>query len=565
MNNLLFIQPPLFYSSEHNSIYPSITILTNELILKGANIEVININDLFLSKVKEKFLKAISNFNPDKLQDFEKQDCTINERMKNEINRFICSFFCNYKNDINKVNDELYLYKRYNITKLFNKLWSQYIEKLITNYSNNKQIEEFENTHFYNLLNESMNKIVNLNKYQIIAFTVPLEENLFYTLLLCKMLRDKNFKGKVVIGGAYFSVINDKLLNEILKNSTYDHLVKGCGVNTLKNLLNGNELTHYIYEEENIPFNNLLTKKTINMITNDKERNKRFSIIHSKGCYWKKCAYCNYRKLYNKNKIIIRDINSVLSDIISLYNKGITSFYFICEALDQKSANLISNFIINNKIKCNWKCFLRCDNWKLSTLELLKKSGGSDFVLGLETVNDRLLKLINKGTNKETIKKLFDKIEILNLKVEVNIIPDLPSSTKKEIIETLEFIKKYKNYISRLNVSRFRVLNASDIAENPEKFGIKLLPNYEDKSNQIPFERITGLKGGELDDLCNKFDKLSESIYLPQLQSKTNNYNLKTTYSLKTDINLWNLNPYKKRTAKINYDFENNFLFLSED
>ena len=70
--------------------------------------------------------------------------------------------------------------------------------------------------------------------------------------------------------------------------------------------------------------------------------------------------------------------------------------------------------------------------------------------LGLQTSNDNTSKIINRGHNTECFTKAVKKLRSKNIKVVVHIINGLPKETKKDMIETVE-------YVNTLNIQGIKI------------------------------------------------------------------------------------------------------------
>lgn len=589
-DNILFLQVPIFDANEQSGMYPSIMFLANDLLEQGVDADYFNIDVLYLQYEKKRCLeKTISLYN--KLGEGSvlwKIDGNKEEIKKAEVIKFAASFFANNKNEIYFKSNKCY-YKNNCIDDLFNCIWKPYqdIIKLPLSPCDDLKTWIYRNreSKFYSMLEENIKKI-DYNKYSLIGITVPLRDNLGFALLTCDFIK-KNFPNvKIILGGAFFSTISEDDMSVIASLNVVDCIVKGCGRNSLRAILIpekfdfGNcKIKKIIKTSEDIETSNGMIvedagripldtriREEIATIMANENVDGRISILHSQGCYWGGCTYCNYRTLYNSTYFLKRNSTAILSDIDVLYQKGFRKFYFICEAMDEISAKETAEHILKNEYICTWKSFLRCDNFDIETLRLIKKSGGSGFVFGMETINNRLLKMVNKGVGEAQIRDLFEKIKLADMQVEVNIIPDLPTSQSSEIIETLEFIQKYKSNICRLNISRFQVPYGCAMSKNPARYGLKL--GKRGQYVNIPFIRISGVSGIELDKLVYLFYVESDSIYNKQLLSGLNlekqqyiNEDRECWYKMKTNPKIWEVEL--DDTMEIVYNPRKNVLFLA--
>ena len=219
------------------------------------------------------------------------------------------------------------------------------------------------------------------------------------------------------------------------------------------------------------------------------------TFLQSRGCYWGECVYCTYPELYGPNDYNERSVDIVLNEIEQHVEMGYRRFRLANDTLRRGYAEELAQGIINRRLDIEWRSFMRAEPFSLDVLRLMKESGGHGFIIGLETVVDRLLKLVKKGVSRRTIEQLFSKLEEVGLMVEINVIPDLPTCTYDESLETLLFLERYRGVISRLNVSSLVVPLRSPMSKTPDEYGLHLRshnPSNALQSSLLPYDRLKG-------------------------------------------------------------------------
>lgn len=225
--------------------------------------------------------------------------------------------------------------------------------------------------------------------------------------------------------------------------------------------------------------------------------------------------YCTYPELYGPNDYSERPIETVLEELKYHVALGYRRFRLANDILREGYALELARRILAEGLVLEWRSFMRAEPFELTTLELMKQSGGRGFILGLETVVDRLLHLVKKGVSRRSAETLFDGLAACDLKVEVNAIPDLPTTTVGEALETLAFLEARKDVICRLNVSPLVVPTQSPMASSLERYGLRMLdmnPSFVADSTLIPFERTRGASSSELRDVIRAYLELAERI-----------------------------------------------------
>jgi anaerobic magnesium-protoporphyrin IX monomethyl ester cyclase len=124
----------------------------------------------------------------------------------------------------------------------------------------------------------------------------------------------------------------------------------------------------------------------------------------SKGCFWKKCSFCRTRLPMIKycQQPAYAHVYEKLVRVIE--GSGIREFIFSDEAAHPALLEYIARRLIKDNIKIKWMTHTKVD--KALTRErcrLYAASGCERIALGIETLNNRLLKLMKKGITAELV------------------------------------------------------------------------------------------------------------------------------------------------------------------
>lgn len=407
--------------------------------------------------------------------------------------------------------------------KLFNAIFYYLLQDLDVHINcdiNNKKLRELINNPTKEIIEikKILTKIIlrkKINKkYEFIGITIPHGNLFIYSLIFAEIIKGLNKKTHICIGGSVVTLLDDSILKYWKNKGVIDSYVKYDGEIKLLRLLkkiktkkkaNTNNLSKIDINSQRI--------YKINDMTNSEIR-----ILQSKGCYYNQCAYCDYVNLYNCKSTIIKDPKILFDEIKNIKSRyGICNFYLVNECIQPDQAENISDLILKNNLKIRWTSYMRVDN--RFTEEILKKMRDSGFegCLGLESTNDRVLKLIKKGYTKKMITKFLDKCLKINLIFkQVNIILNLPTTTFKEARAVFNFLEKYKKIIKFINYMDFKLTSTSQIGNNPQKYGIKILDNSRKSTfsrgylNQIEYIDNKGMSKEELNKVKNLYYNLNK-------------------------------------------------------
>lgn len=136
----------------------------------------------------------------------------------------------------------------------------------------------------------------------------------------------------------------------------------------------------------------------------------------------------------------------------------------------------------------------------LDYLEELNKKTYLTIELGLQSMHDKTLKLINRGHDLKNFEECVKKLQARNINVVVHIINGLPYETKDMMLETVKYLNSLK--INGIKIHMLHILKNTQLANmyNSKKFHILTKEEYIDivcdqlelLDENIVIHRITG-------------------------------------------------------------------------
>jgi len=167
-----------------------------------------------------------------------------------------------------------------------------------------------------------------------------------------------------------------------------------------------------------------------------KEAKKAIAYKTSRGCTYN-CNFC-YNRAFNRGKWRTWSIKSVVEDIDFLkknYGVDAIKFYDDNFFIDRNRA-----LEILEKIDIPAHTEIRIDMITDGLAKRLKELRVSEFLIGIESGSDRMLKLINKGYAVDKIKEGVKILAKYDLYTTYSTIVGLPTETKEEFNKTLELM-----------------------------------------------------------------------------------------------------------------------------
>jgi hypothetical protein len=187
----------------------------------------------------------------------------------------------------------------------------------------------------------------------------------------------------------------------------------------------------------------------------------------SRDCYWGKCAFCQYDSHYRTRNVV-----SVVDEMeVQAKRYGINQFIFLDDSFSPCLLEEISSEILRRKLQIYYIVF-HARPEKALKRELLQQayiSGLRCISFGVETITQRLLDKINKGTQAKHIEHIISVCEEIGIQPLMNYIVGLPTQTKAELMQELPFIAKH---IDSMSVWEFTLMKDSSMCRCPISFDI---------------------------------------------------------------------------------------------
>lgn len=253
-------------------------------------------------------------------------------------------------------------------------------------------------------------------------------------------------------------------------------------------------------------------------------------IESSRGCYYGKCDFCNFKEGAILKQKTAEDIVEEIKELQKKYN--VDTFFFTDSAIHPKFAEKFSECIIKNNLKINYLSFVRLeDEFTKELLQQMYESGMRLCMWGFESGSDRILNLYHKGTNSKTNLRILKDAHSVGLFNYLCCIIGFPKETIVDLNQTEEFLIKNSDCIDYVTIHRYTLLKNSPIADYPEKFGLteddfKFEGTYKNYSPK-------DISNNVLSDIASRINKhyFEKIRYLPNDQSCLLSYIVKNKHA----------------------------------
>lgn len=354
------------------------------------------------------------------------------------------------------------------------------------------------------------------NKPDVVGFSIMFTDQIYCSLLIAYILKAANKNIKIIFGGNSSS--SDYKI--VLAYPFIDYVALNEGEITFLELLKALNGEKELEEVPNLVYrkNGAVKINGPSMVTNlnelpfpdfsDFDLNPCYCpepvlpVLGSRGCYWRRCAFCvHYKNYFNRYRVT--SIKRLVDELEHHIDNGIRYFDFVDEMIPPKRFKLLGEEIIRRQLHLNYSALAKpTADFTKDVLDVMYESGCTYIIWGVESGCQRVLDLMDKGTVVEDMSRVLRDSAHSGIKNHVFLIIGFPSETKEELKETMDFLYEIRNSIHSIHKGQFSLYKDSPVYENPEKFYITKMdtPDYSKNSTQcaIAYEVSQGIKHSEL-------------------------------------------------------------------
>lgn len=244
-----------------------------------------------------------------------------------------------------------------------------------------------------------------------------------------------------------------------------------------------------IKDIDNLPFpaRHLLKHQGGNIFAYDKNYvgDGSVTILTSRGCPFQ-CAFCSAPHLTQRVRFRDPDlIQEEMQEVIDNY--GIRQFRFSDDMFTSNEKHVLN---ICDRIKdlgVAWRISIRAKPLSMKTLIAMKYSGCKEVSIGVESFDDNVLEILNKGITAKENALALEMCAEAGLKTRVLFMIRTPGQTKKTVPTNIEWLRNVPYDI--IACTTFVPLPGSDIWNNPDKYGIEILNRNMDDYNFYFFNK----------------------------------------------------------------------------
>lgn len=196
----------------------------------------------------------------------------------------------------------------------------------------------------------------------------------------------------------------------------------------------------------------------------------------TRGCYWGKCTFCHYGLAeVGTASYRERPVAHMVAHLEQLRARhGTRRFYFSQDSVAPKTLLKLANGLIEAKLDLRWGTDLKPEKYLTAErAKVLADAGAIACALGVESGDDRVLSLIDKGPPVAVVSDVIDNLASAGVAPEAMCFTDFPTESRDEALATIGFLRDKQDRLGLFIVGEFGLTHGSLVAQDPEAFGLR--------------------------------------------------------------------------------------------
>ncbi len=379
------------------------------------------------------------------------------------------------------------------------------------------------------------------NDYGVLGISIIHVGQVIAGLTLARMMRERYPNLHVVVGGSVFTRHIDILHNkQVLFEQFFHSLVLFEGEQPLERLVTALKENTSL---DNVP--NLVHLKEGRVVQNPKAESLSYEnlarpnfdqlplqsyfmpypvlpYMASRGCYWGKCTFCTHSHIYES--YYRKDNEERVAEDLDYFGKrhGTRYFTFSDEAISPNAFKRMSRAILKQGVDMRALGMLKFEADSVETEDLFHDVFKAGFIMlffGLESANDRILDLIDKGCDQKTEEMVLANSSNAGIWNHLYLFFGFPTEERHEAEDTIEFTLRHGELgtasIHSVGQSTFTLEKDSAIFHDPGRFSIDRIVHDPERDMAIMFdyEINKGMPRDEVQDVYERFDGLIQDNF----------------------------------------------------
>ena len=205
--------------------------------------------------------------------------------------------------------------------------------------------------------------------------------------------------------------------------------------------------------------------------------------LGTRGCYWGKCTFCDHGAGYI-DQFRAKHAEQIVDELEYLKNKLNTKhFMFTDESFPPALFLKLPPMMVERELDIYWTTLIRFESQLLEpeTWDMAHKAGCRSLYYGLESANERIIKLVKKDTDIEAAKINLEQAKRVGIWSHVMCFYGFPSETEAEAEDTRNFLIENQHRIQSVEMYFFVLYKNAPVmfAKDEYKIDVKVNPEHD--------------------------------------------------------------------------------------
>ena len=362
----------------------------------------------------------------------------------------------------------------------------------------------------------------------VIGISIVLQQQLFSSMTFCALIKEQFPNIHVTIGGNTVTRLRDVLPEKSNLFTLFDSAVIYEGETAFLQLVEAigagrdlAEIPNLIYRDASGIQTSLLTyaEDMASLPPPDftglpLEKyfvpDRILPYLATRGCYWGRCEFCDHGEGYTAG-YRTKKIDQIIEEIRQLRDTYQTKhFHFTDESYPPALFRKLTRMLVESKIEIAWTTHMRFEKSLLEdeVWRDAKASGCKYLHMGYESGNERVLKLMDKATTTDVIRKSLELSASAGIWNHVMGFFGFPGERREDALDSIRFLEDNKELVHSIGFGTFDLSKHTPVAKNPDKFGVTPYKNPDwDLALDYYFTVREGLSVEEAERVFEEFEQ----------------------------------------------------------
>jgi len=369
---------------------------------------------------------------------------------------------------------------------------------------------------------------IEAEKPDVIGISIVLQQQLFSSMTFCALIKEQFPNIHVTIGGNTVTRLRDVLPEKSNLFTLFDSAVIYEGETAFLQLVEAvgagrdlAEIPNLIYRDASGIQTSLLTyaEDMASLPPPDftglpLEKyfvpDRILPYLATRGCYWGRCEFCDHGEGYTAG-YRTKKIDQIIEEIRQLRDTYQTKhFHFTDESYPPALFRKLTRMLVESKIEIAWTTHMRFEKSLLEdeVWRDAKASGCKYLHMGYESGNERVLKLMDKATTTDVIRKSLELSASAGIWNHVMGFFGFPGERREDALDSIRFLEDNKELVHSIGFGTFDLSKHTPVAKNPDKFGVTPYKNPDwDLALDYYFTVREGLSVEEAERVFEEFEQ----------------------------------------------------------